>query len=129
MSCSTQSTVQTIVIPIASATVKPYIKQGDTIPEWTVSAPDWGFDLTATGITINLQLFFNRTQQVASYSVGSGITITNATTFVIDEVLANNFPAGTLTGDCQISWLDGAERLTKTFFNVEYIIIKEFTKV
>lgn len=129
MSCNTQGSVPTVRIPFETATQKPFVKQGDTIPANSFSAPDWGFDLTAEGITINIQLFFNRTQQVASYSVGNGITITNATTFVIDRVLANNFPAGTLTGDCQISWLDGGERLTKTFFNVEYIIIKEFTKV
>lgn len=129
MSCNSQGPVETVRIPYQTATQKPFIKQGDTIPASTFSALDWPFDLTAEGIAINMQLFFNRTQQVASYSVGNGITIDNATTFTIDEVLANNFPAGTLTGDLQISWLDGGERLTKTFFNVEYIIIKEFTKV
>lgn len=120
--------IQTIKIPLQSATVKPYIKQGDTIPAYTVASANWGFELTEAGVEINLQLYSGK-QQVANYSVGSGITITSATILTVDEVLANTFPVGCLKGDLQISWLEDAERNTFTFFNVEYTIIKEYTIV
>ena len=118
--------IQTIKIPLQSATVKPYIKQGDTIPAITFSAPNWGFDLQEVGVEINVQLYSGK-QQVANYSLTDGITINSAIECQINKVLANNFPVGCLKGDFQISRLVDGERETFTYFNIQYTIIKEET--
>jgi hypothetical protein len=117
--------IQTLKIPIQSADVKPYIKQGDTIPKITL-AFDAGIDLTAVGVSIKMQLYKGN-QRVFSIENGSGITIINALTFEIDEVAKENntFPEGSLIGDLEVTDTDGKRF---TYFNVEYTIIKEFTR-
>ena len=118
--------IQTIKIPLQSATVKPYIKQGDTIPAWSPSATNWGFDLTAETTLINMQLYSDK-QQVGNYSKGNGITVINATTFRVDEIETNNFPIGCLKGDLEIRWVENGKNITFTFFNLEYEIIRQYT--
>lgn len=125
MSCNNQGNIPTLKIPIQSATVKPWIKQGDTIPKITL-AFDAGIDLTLPNVSIKMQLYSGN-QRVFSVENGNGITIVNDLTFEIDEVSATNntLPVGSLIGDLEVTDTDGKRF---TYFNVEYTIIKQFTR-
>jgi hypothetical protein len=116
--------IETIRIPLQSETVKPYIKQGDTIPK-IVFTFDPGDPISLTGATIKMQLF-QKGRKVFDISVGSGITITTDKEFEIDEVTpANNtFPEGVLIGDIEITETSGVKT---TYNDVEYTILKEHT--
>ena len=112
--------VPVLSIPIQSDTVKPYIKQGDTIPKIAIETPD----LDLTGASIKMQLYDKNNNQVFNIENGSGITIIDATNFEIDQVLNNDFPSGKLRGDLQIVLSD---ETTKTYFDVTYNVVKEYT--
>lgn len=118
--------IETVSIPIQSSTVKPYIKQGDTIPK-IVFTFDAGDDVNITGSTIAMKLFASNGNEVFSVTNTSGITIIDNKEFEIDEVAKedNNFPSGKLIGDVEITETDATK---KTYFNIEYTIIKQYTK-
>ena len=118
--------IATVEIPIQSDTVKPYIKQGDTINK-IVFTFDGGDDVNITGSTIAMKLFAGNGNEVFSITNVNGITIINNKEFEIDEVAKedNNFPIGKLIGDVEITELDATR---KTYFNIEYTIIKQYTK-
>lgn len=117
--------IKVLKIPIQSETEKPYIKQGDTIDKVTLTF-DTGVDLTAINVSIKMQLYKGN-QRVFAIENGNGITIINALSFEIDEVAKedNNLPEGILIGDLEITDTNGKRF---TYFNVEYTIIKEYTK-
>lgn len=115
--------VPVLKIPIQSEAYKPFIKQGDTIPEILFNVS--GLDLT--GATIRLKLYDERqVRKVLDLSTGSGITLLSAITFKIDTIpaAANNLPIGILKGDLEITLSSGVR---KTYCNVEYTILKEYT--
>ena len=116
--------IETLKIPIQSSTVQPFIKQGDTIGKVTITITELGIDLTTS--TIKMQIYDGSTK-VIDVTNGSGITVLSANVLEIDEVSAsnNNLPVGTFKGDFEVTQADG-ER--KTYFNVEYTIIKQYTK-
>ena len=117
--------IETLQIPIQSSTVKPYIKQGDTIPK-IVFTFDIGDPINITGSTIAMKLFSDNGNLEFSISVGSGITIINNKEFEIDEVsFANNtFPYGKLLGDIEITETDNKKT---TYVDIEYTITKQYT--
>lgn len=112
--------VPVLSIPIQGENVKPFIKQGDTIPKILINTPD--FSLTEA--TIKMQLYDKNDKKVFDISDGNGITIVDANNFEIDKVVSNDFPAEKLRGDLEITFSDGD---IKTYFNVTYNIVKEFT--
>ena len=118
--------IETVRIPIQSSTVKPYIKQGDTIPK-IVFTFDSGDDVNITGSAIAMKLFSNNRNEIFSITVGSGITIINNKEFEIDEVAKedNDFPFGKLLGDLEITETNSKRT---TYFNIEYTILEQFTK-
>lgn len=113
--------IQTIQIPYGGT----YIKEGDTIGRilFTFAPEDV---ITLEGATINMQLF-NGTQKVFDVSIGSGISVLTDKSFQIDRVEKedNPFYAGNFIGDLEITFA-GGER--KTYFNIVYTIIKEYTR-
>ena len=116
--------IDTLKIPIQSSTVQPFIKQGDTIGKITMTFTELGLDLTTAIIKMQI---YNGSTKVIDVTNGSGITVLSATILEIDEVDAsdNNLPVGCFLGDFEITQADG-ER--KTYFNVEYTILKQYTK-
>jgi len=123
--------VPLLKIPISTKGCETFIKEGDTIGviEFDLS-PEFQGDLTADH-RIRMQLFRGAVKEADFSSQSMGITITGATTFEIDEIPENTFKAGTLIGDLQIEeYLDFAEDPINvtTYFNVEYKIVKEYTK-
>ena len=114
--------VQTLEIPIQTASEKPFIKQGDTIPKIAVQLT--GLDIT--GSSISMQLYHN-TVKVLDISDGNGITIIDANNFEIDTLPAadNDLPAATLIGDLEITLPSGE---TKTYLNVQYTIKRQYTR-
>ena len=116
--------IETIEFP-----ARGYIKQGDTIPKkiFTFSGDDSaGIDLTAEGVSIKMQIY-NRSEKIIDVSVGNGITIVSAKVFEIDAVSAddNNLPYGKFLGDLEVTDANGVRI---TYFNVQYTIIKQYTK-
>lgn len=120
-------------IPVLKIPIVGFIKQGDTIPKITVSlGDDFEDDLTSLHI-VRMQVYDGNDAVINISSAPSGgITIIDANTFEIDEVVQNDLPIGTLKGDLQI------EKYTEfgfdpinitTYFNVEYTIIKDYTKI
>ena len=116
--------VETLEIPIQSSTIQPFIKQGDTIGKITMTITELGLDLTTC--TIRMQIY-NQNTLIIDISEGAGITVISSTVLEIDEVPAaeNTFPLGCSIGDFEITNALG-ER--KTYFNVKYTIIKQYTK-
>ena len=112
--------IQTLKVPFEGT----YIKQGDTINRILFTADPLD-PIVLTGATIKMQLY-NGAQKVFDISVGSGITILTAKSFQIDKVEKedNLFNAGTFLGDLEST--KNGDRLT--YFNVEYTVIKEYTK-
>jgi len=116
--------IDILKIPIQSSTVKPYIKQGDTIPKITITITELGLDLTTA--TIKMQVY-NGATRIIDISNTNGITVISSTVLEIDEVSAsdNNLPDGSFIGDFEITDASGDR---KTYFNVEYTIIKQYTR-
>jgi hypothetical protein len=116
--------IETLKIPIQSDTVKPFIKQGDTIGKIKMTITELGIDLRTS--TIKMQVY-NGSTRIIDVSDGDGITVISSTVLEIDEVSAsnNNLPVGCFMGDFEITDASG-ER--KTYFNVEYTIIKQYTR-
>lgn len=113
------------MIPLLKIPTAGYIKQGDTISKKTLTfGGDYSGDLTTA--TIKMQVY-NGSNKVIDITNGSGITVLSDTVFEIDEVSAvnNNLPIGCFIGDLQITEADGN---VTTYFNVQYTIIKEYTK-
>ena len=113
-------------IPTYKIPSKGYIKQGDTISKKTVTfGGDYSGDLTTA--VIKMQIYSGATK-VIDITNGSGITVISSNVFEIDEVSGsnNNLPYNQpLIGDLQITEADG---IVTTYFNVEYNVIKEYTK-
>lgn len=107
-------------IPIQSDTVTPSLVQGDTIPAITVVSADFP-DLTTS--TIAMQLYYGN-KKVLDIDSTSGITVSNATTFVIDEITANDLPVGESIGDLQITDASG---VITTYFRLRYTVDKQYT--
>ena len=116
--------IQTLKIPIQSTTVKPFIKQGDTISKITMTFTEAGLDLTTS--TIKMQIY-NGSIKIIDISNGNGITVNSSTVLEINEVSAsnNNLPVGCFLGDFEITDSAGNK---KTYFNVQYNIIKQYTR-
>lgn len=121
------------MIPTLKIPIKGYIKQGDTIPKKTVVfGGDWSDDLTSNHI-IKMQIYNGNTKiiDISSSAGVGGITIIDANTFEIDEIVSNNLPVGCFKGDLQIEKYDDFAfdpiNIT-TYFNVEYTVIREYTK-
>ena len=116
--------IETLKIPIQSSTVKPYIKQGDTIGKITMTFTELGLDLTTS--TIKMQVYDGSTK-IIDISDGNGITVISSIILEIDELSAgnNNLPVGCFLGDLEITDATGDR---KTYFNVEYTIIKQYTR-
>ena len=116
---SNNCNIVTLKIPLCG-----FIKQGDTIPKISFALSNYSGDLTTA--TIKMQIYKGNTK-IIDVSNGSGITVIDANNFEIDEVSAsnNNLPVGTFIGDLEITEASGDK---KTYFNVEYTIIKEYTK-
>ena len=112
--------IETLNIPISTTANPTYIKEGDTIPAVSFTF-DEGIDLTTC--TIKMQVY-NKLTKLLDIDETSGITITDALNFSIDEITVNPFPAGEHIGDLQIT--DGSG-VVKTYFNVKYTIIKQYT--
>ncbi len=116
--------VKIINIPLQSETVKPCIKQGDTISKWsaTFGASD-GIDLT--GATIRMQIYWN-SRKVIDVSNGNGITIDNPLKLTIDERphTETTLPVGVGKGDLEITDSNGKRM---TIVDVNYTIIEEYT--
>jgi hypothetical protein len=113
------------MIPLLKIPTKGYIKQGDTISKKTLTfGGDYAGDLTTA--TIKMQVY-NGSTKIIDITNGSGITVLSSNVFEIDEVSAvnNNLPIGCFIGDLQITEDDGN---VTTYFNVQYTIIKEYTK-
>ena len=120
------------MIPLLKIPTAGYIKQGDTISKKTVTlGGDWSGDLT-TLHTIKMQVYNGNTKIIDITSDDTdGITIISANTFEIDEVVQNSLPVGCFIGDLQIEEYSGFgfEPINvTTYFNVQYTIIKEYTK-
>ena len=117
--------IQTLKIPITTTANQTYIKEGDTIPKitFTFGASDV-IDLTTS--TIKMQVY-NGSTRLIDVSSGSGITILSEKVFKIDEISAtnNNMPSGKFLGDLEIQDSNGKRF---TYFNIEYTIIKQYTK-
>jgi hypothetical protein len=117
--------IDTLKIPFPTATKGIYIKQGDTIPAytWTFTKP---LDFDLTGAVIKMRLYSGNQVVMDIGSDTSGITITDTKSFSIDKVPSNenNLPAGCLIGDLQIQL---ANDDLKTYANVEYNILKQYT--
>ncbi len=111
---------------------KGFIKKGDTIPKKTiVFGGDWNDDLTNNHI-IRMQVYEGNDKIIDIDSTGvlGGITIKSSDTFEIDEVKENDLPVGTFKGDLQVEKyedfaFDPIE--VKTYMNVQYTIIEEYT--
>jgi hypothetical protein len=116
--------IETLKIPIQSDTVKPFIKQGDTIGKIKMTITELGIDLRTSNIKMQV---YNGSTRIIDVSDGDGITVISSTVLEIDEVSAsnNNLPVGCFMGDFEITDASG-ER--KTYFNVEYTIIKQYTR-
>ena len=113
------------MIPLLKIPTKGYIKQGDTISKKTLTfGGDYAGDLTTA--TIKMQVY-NGSTKIIDITNGSGITVLSSNVFEIDEVSAvnNNLPIGCFVGDLEITEDDGN---VTTYFNVQYTIIKEYTK-
>ena len=116
--------IEIIKIPIQTSTVKPYIKQGDTIPKWEIEfGVDDGVDLIGT--TIKMQIYWNK-NKVIDVSNGKGITINSALKLTVDERSKSSsiLPVGTSKGDLEITDVAGRR---VTYFDVHYTIIKHYT--
>ena len=115
--------IETLDIPISTTASPTYIKVGDTIPaiSFTFSS---GIDLTTC--TIKMQVYDKLTKLLDVNST-TGITIADALNFTIDAVPSASNPFtkdGVFMGDLEIT--DGTG-LVKTYFNVRYTIIKQYT--
>ena len=121
--------VETINIPIQSSTVKPFIKQGDTIDAYEIDIIEAGLDLTTCEIKMQL---YNNSRMVMDISTGNGITILSATTFQIDTYNAaqNNLPEGVSTGDLEVTLpaVGALPPVRTTYFNMAYTITKQYTR-
>ena len=120
------------MIPLLKIPTKGYIKQSDTISKKTlVFGGDWSGDFTSNHI-IKMQIYNGSTKIIDIDSTGgNGITIIDANTFEIDEVVQNNLPIGCFIGDLQIEeYNDFAfdPINVTTYFNVQYTVIREYTK-
>lgn len=122
-----------IQIPPTTPDCEPFIKQGDTIPviQFDLS-PEFTDDLTMLHI-VRMQLY-NKSKKVLDLTseANAGITITGATTFEINKISENDLPVGTLKGDIQIekySSFGFAPTDVNTYFNIEYTIVKQYTKI
>lgn len=117
--------IDILKIPIQSETIKPYIKAGDTIPkiDFAFDASD-NIDLNTSNIRMQI---YSGTFKFLDISKGSGITVTGQKTFEIDSIKGskNPFKAGVYLGDLEI--IDGSG-VTLTHFNIEYTILKQYTK-
>ena len=121
------------MIPLLKIPTAGYIKQGDTISKKTVTfGGDWSGDLTTLHI-IKMQIYNGSVKVIdlsSEESIG-GITIISSSSFEIDEIPINNLPVGCFVGDLQIEeYSDFAFEPINvtTYFNVQYTIIKEYTK-
>ena len=117
--------IETLRIPLQSETVKPFIKQGDTIPAYKITITELGLDLTTAIVKMQL---FDGNCKVYDIETGSGITVESSTIIWIDEVEDNNFPAAILKGDLEVNYVENGKQKRKTLYNVEYEILNQFTK-
>lgn len=121
-------------IPTLKIPIKGFIKQGDTIPEILVDmGSEFEGDLTSLHI-VRMQVYQGNNPVIDIDSTPSkgGITITGDKTFTIDEIQENNLPVDTIKGDLQIeTYSDFAfdPINVQTYFNVEYKIIKQYTRI
>jgi len=111
--------IETLKIPFKGE----FIKEGDTILETVLDITNAG-DLTTA--TIKMQIY-NGSIKLIDISNGNGITVNSATQLTIDEVpfANNNFRKGKYLGDFEVTDVNGVR---KTYFNVEYTIIENYTK-
>ena len=116
--------VETLKIPIQSSTVMPFIKQGDTIGKIKMTITEIGLNLLTS--TVKMQIY-NGSTKLIDVSNGNGITIVSANILEIDQVSKedNNLPVGKWTGDFEITDNLGVR---KTYMNVEYTIIRQYTR-
>ena len=116
--------IEILKIPIQSTTVKPFIKQGDTIGKIIMTFTEIGLDLTTS--TIKMQIYSGAIK-IIDVTNGSGITVISSTVLEIDEVSAidNTLPVGCFLGDFEITDSAGSR---KTYFNVQYDIIKQYSR-
>ena len=116
--------VETINIPLQSSTVKPFIKQGDTIEAYEIDIIEPGLDLTTCVIKMQL---YNNGNMVMDISTGSGITALSAITLQIDTYTSaqNNLPEGKSVGDLEVTTAAGVRT---TYFNMAYNIDKQYTR-
>ena len=120
------------MIPLLKIPTAGYIKQGDTISKKTITfGGDWDGDFTTLTI-IRMQVYNGNTKIIDIYSPSMGITIIDANTFEIDEVVSNDFPVGCFVGDLQVeeytTFAFDPINIT-TYFNVQYNIVEEYTKI
>lgn len=110
--------ISTLKIPFTGE----FIKEGDTILETVIDLTNVS-DLTTSDIRMQLK---DGNTNVIDISNGNGITVNSATQLTIDEVpYANNdLSEGVYLGDIEITDASGTR---KTYFNIEYTIIKEYT--
>lgn len=111
-------------VPLQSASKKPCLVEGDTIPEIEIDIVS-SLDLTTS--TIKLQLYNYMGTKVFDWSNASGITVVNATKMIIDEISAanNTLSEGQYIGDLEITDASGFKT---TYFRLRYNILKQYTK-
>lgn len=97
--------------------------QGNTLPETTFDFTGESIDFTDPSVEIVVQLY-NGSQLVANYSIDSGITVIDSTSFKIDEVSSseNNFPIGKSTGHLTVTNADGD---VFTYLKLQYNVISK----
>lgn len=100
-----------------------YIKQGDTIPSYSINFSD---DYTGDFTTAVLKMqVIHADKKLIDISSENGITIVDSNNCTIDKIATADFPIGTFKGDFQITEANGDR---KTWFNVEVTVIEEFTE-
>ncbi len=115
--------VPTYTIPPQSEEYKPFIKEGDTIYEFTITA---SADFDLTGASVNCQIYDKDGRLVLDLSTDNGGLSLEGQSLKFTEISAsdNKLQSGTHKGDVQYT-LSNGEVITP--FNIEYVIQKEYT--
>jgi len=116
-------TVPTYTIPPQSEDFKPFIKEGDTINSFTITA---SADFDLTGASVKCQVYDKDGRLVLDLSTDNGGLSLDGQVLTFTEISAidNKLQSGTHKGDVQFTFFNGK---VITPFNIEYVIQKEYT--
>ena len=113
--------VPILKIPIQTSDRKPFIKEGDTILEYSITVSS---DFNMTDVDVDCELYDSDGRLKLSLSSTSGGITVNGQVITFDKIIENNLFSGVYKGDVKFKLPTGE---IWRAFNIEYKIVKQYT--